>query len=743
MEHTQQQTQGDMRRAEKLSLQASSPPVISGYQVLRPLGEGAFGHVWLAMDLNTRRPVAIKCYIQRGSLDLDSLSREVSLLANIATGRHIVQILKVGWDHEPPYYVMEYLENGSLEDWIRSSEEMTVAQSVALMRDIAEGLSFAHGKGVLHCDLKPANVLLDHLFQPRLADFGQGRMAGDQTASLGTLFYMAPEQADLKSLPDVTWDVYGLGAIAYTMLVGAPPFRTPDVLETLNTSNSLGDRLQKYQKAIQTAARPRMHYLRRGVDKPLAQIIDRCLHVNPQRRYQNVQQVIEALDHRQYARSRRPLYMLGLIGPLLLVSMMLAFSMRSRMVALDQSERSVVHRALESNQFAARYAARTLESEIQMLFRMVERETERADLRQLLLECSVAGQSALGAIAEGNTSPMLKEQVLALPERVKLESYLQQRIEWMVENRKDSDTLMNSVFVNDTYGTNLGIAFVDEEERETAVSPVGGNFAYRSYFSGQRLDAATSGPPRSIQPITLTRLSATFRSTSTGTWKIAISAPIWDEQYVNDQPVDPALNPRPIGVFVMTINLGDFELLSEQDPLDAGPARFAVLFDGRKGNQLGTLLQHPYMCDLDRETIKSIVIPQIPLGVIEALIDKGLDDYRDPVAEFEGGVAYSGPWLASSAQVELPRTGSDRSEDREKSDLWILVQERRNSVSAPIQSLSSRLRRESYLEIAALVAVIMAMWYFVFRLGPSKITPRRASGESPDSLSGATETKRL
>ena len=69
----------------------------------------------------------------------------------------------------------------------------------ALFREIAEGLSYAHGKGVLHCDLKPANILLDHASRPRLADFGQSRMTDDQTPSLGTLFFMAPEQADLQA----------------------------------------------------------------------------------------------------------------------------------------------------------------------------------------------------------------------------------------------------------------------------------------------------------------------------------------------------------------------------------------------------------------------------------------------------------------------------------------------------------------------------------------------------------------
>jgi len=742
-DHTQQQTHGDVRRAEKLSLQASSPPSIAGYQILRPLGEGAFGQVWLAMDLNTRRAVAIKCYTQRSSLNLDLLSREASLLANMATGRHIVQVLKVGWSHDPPYYVMEYLENGSLDDWIRSGEDLSVVQCVTIMREIAEGLSFAHGKGILHCDLKPANVLLDHMFQPRLADFGQGRLAGDQTSSLGTLFYMAPEQANLQSAPDVTWDVYGLGAIAYTMLVGVPPFRTPQNLESLDTANSLHDRLKKYQQLILSSPKPSMHYRRRGVDKPLGQIIDRCLQVQPEKRYQNIQQLIGALDTRQRARNRRPIFVLGLVGPILLMSLMLLFSMRSRMMALDQSEQSVVQRAMESNQFAARYAARTLETEIQSLFRLVELEADRPELKGLLGECASAGAGLLKSIANGDSRLELAEAIVNLPERKPLEDYLMQRVSLMSANRTHASAFVNSIFINDATGTNLGIRFTDESEQQTAVSPVGQNFAYRTYFTGDRIDGSAGAPAGTYQPTRTTRLSATFRSTSTGVWKIAISTPVFEhvDQNLESTAEEPAA--ELIGVLVLTINLGDFELLAEEDATQQNLVRFAALFDGRKGNQLGTLLQHPYISSLDQETLKSVAIPQIPQLVIEELTQHGVTAYSDPAAGFEGGQKFAGYWIASSAQVELPRTGADAVVDRQKSDLWILVQERKDSVSAPIRSLASELYRESLIEIATLLSVVLALWYFVYRLGQVTVNRRIRVNGSPESLSAATETKKL
>ena len=88
--------------------------------------------------------------------------------------------------------------------------------------DVATGLVHAHGKGVLHCDLKPANVLLDQDGKPRLADFGQSRLSTEQAPALGTMFYMAPEQADLAAAPDVRWDVYALGALLVLHVDGRP-----------------------------------------------------------------------------------------------------------------------------------------------------------------------------------------------------------------------------------------------------------------------------------------------------------------------------------------------------------------------------------------------------------------------------------------------------------------------------------------------------------------------------------------
>ena len=101
---------------------------------------------------------------------------------------------------------------------------MQADQATSLFKEIATGMMHLHRKGVFHCDLKPGNVLLDQDGHPRVADFGQSRLSTDDTPALGTLFYMAPEQADMTAVPDASWDVYSLGCLLFSMLTGKPPY---------------------------------------------------------------------------------------------------------------------------------------------------------------------------------------------------------------------------------------------------------------------------------------------------------------------------------------------------------------------------------------------------------------------------------------------------------------------------------------------------------------------------------------
>ena len=271
IDHTQQQSPEGQQRARDLSLSKSRPPIeIPGYEIQQFLGAGAYGEVWVGADKNTGRRVAIKFYAHRSGVDWALISREVEKLVFLSADRYVVQLLDVGWDSDPPYYVMEFIEHGLLDDYLRRRGPLPTSEAVELFRETAVGLLHAHGKGVLHCDLKPGNILLDADHHPRLADFGQSRLSHEQKPALGTLFYMAPEQADMESVPDARWDVYALGALFYTMLTGAPPHRTDRSVTEIEHAKDLSERLARYRQLIRTGPQPNKHRQTRGVDRALA-----------------------------------------------------------------------------------------------------------------------------------------------------------------------------------------------------------------------------------------------------------------------------------------------------------------------------------------------------------------------------------------------------------------------------------------------------------------------------------------
>ena len=245
-DQTEFQSASDQSASQKLSMQATTPPAeVPGYRLQQFLGAGAFGQVWVGRDLNTGRDVAVKFYLHRGGVNWSLLSREVKNLVQLSADRYVVQVLEVGWDADPPYYVMELITGGSLEDMLQKRHRLTVTEAVDMFRKMCIGLNRCHAKGVLHCDIKPANILLGDDHEPRIADFGQSRLSNDQTPALGTLFYMAPEQADLNSTPDASWDVYALGAIMYRMLTGDPPYRNDHIIKQVDTAGSLHKRLEQ------------------------------------------------------------------------------------------------------------------------------------------------------------------------------------------------------------------------------------------------------------------------------------------------------------------------------------------------------------------------------------------------------------------------------------------------------------------------------------------------------------------
>ena len=379
--HTPRMSDADRVAARDLSLQGVRPPaMVPGYEHAQFLGHGAYGEVWVAINRNSGRKVAIKFFTRRGGLDWAALAREVEKLRYLFSDRYVVQLFEVGWESEPPYYVMEFMENGSLEDLLRTGP-LPVHDAVVYFREIAVALVHAHDKGILHCDLKPGNVLLDTDRRPRLADFGQSRLTNEMSPALGTLFYMAPEQADLNATPDARWDVYALGAVMYRMLTGDPPHYQ----STPFSEGNLEAQLAAYRKHILNAPKPNGHRKILGVDPELATIIDRCLETSPSKRFANPQEVVSALDAWQLRRVRRPLLILSALGFSLLFIVLAINGAYVFWTSVNTAEHGVIDRALKANDATAESEAGQLAFQTQLRWLQLEAAARNAQIRDLLL----------------------------------------------------------------------------------------------------------------------------------------------------------------------------------------------------------------------------------------------------------------------------------------------------------------------------------------------------------------------
>ena len=214
------------------------PSQIGRYPVSRRLGAGAFASVWLGRDPEFEVDVAIKVLADNWAADDDIRERFVSearFLRRIRD-RRVVHVYDIGTlDDGRPYFVMEYLDAGTLEDLRRSA--VPPAEALQLCAEAARGLDVLHRHHLVHRDVTPGNLLLsrrpDGSLAVVVADLGVARSVMDSSAGamiVGTPSYMAPEQAS-GGVVDHRADVYALCAVAYALLTGAPPFRVERVAD--------------------------------------------------------------------------------------------------------------------------------------------------------------------------------------------------------------------------------------------------------------------------------------------------------------------------------------------------------------------------------------------------------------------------------------------------------------------------------------------------------------------------------
>jgi WD40 repeat protein len=280
-----------------------SAPKIPGYVLTNPLGQGAFAEVWKGWQVRTRKWVAVKVFTQRKGVNWLFLQREVERLIRLDRHPNIVSLLDADLTGDPPYYVMDYMEGGSLETVMEDGRMPPVEQVARWMKEVSEALRFVHAKGLIHCDLKPANILIDSEGRARVADFGQSRIVTESTGALGTLFYMAPEQAvtdeEVSDItPDVRWDLYGLGTTFTAVLTGKTP--RGESRKELEIPEGLGERLKAYRKLVEASPLPELRTATANrVDEDLSAIVGRLLEPEPENRYPSIDAVITDLQARR------------------------------------------------------------------------------------------------------------------------------------------------------------------------------------------------------------------------------------------------------------------------------------------------------------------------------------------------------------------------------------------------------------------------------------------------------------
>ncbi len=201
--------------------------------LLSQLGQGGFGAVWRAYDTNLNRYVAVKVpRPERIGLDkLNLFLREAQAAARLVHP-NIVRVYEVGQQDRLAFIVSELVEGGTLEEWL-SQNCPSNQQSAEICCKLARAIHYAHDQGIVHRDVKPSNVLIDSLNEPRLTDFGLAKHLTDQMFSslvdegqlIGTPAYMSPEQASAGGdIVDQRTDVYSLGILLYRLLTGSVPF---------------------------------------------------------------------------------------------------------------------------------------------------------------------------------------------------------------------------------------------------------------------------------------------------------------------------------------------------------------------------------------------------------------------------------------------------------------------------------------------------------------------------------------
>ena len=267
---------------------------LGSYRLVEPLGSGGMSSVFRAVHIDSGYEVALKVlprYLAKNSTLLQRFLREAQS-AEALEHQNIVSIYDRGSESGRHYLVLEYVEGSDLHDRVRQYGPLEVSEALRVVREAALGLRYASSKGVIHRDIKPANILMSRDGAVKLIDLGLALQseAEDERVTrhgttVGTVDYMAPEQARDSRRANERSDMYSLGCTSYYLLTGFPPF----------PGGNIADKLRRH--ATQPA--PDVRQLRPDVPRAVAKLIQRLMAKKPEDRFPDYDALLEELDRQE------------------------------------------------------------------------------------------------------------------------------------------------------------------------------------------------------------------------------------------------------------------------------------------------------------------------------------------------------------------------------------------------------------------------------------------------------------
>ncbi len=628
----------------------------SDFSRIEYIGQGGMGVVYKAYDGNFDRWVALKFSAPSRLISAAGVERFRAEAQSMARLRHpnIVTVHETGEHQGRPYFVMDLVEGTSLGESVQAFVEHP-REAAALVETIAMAVHHAHQRRILHNDLKPANILIDAEGRPHITDFGLARrLAEGEDASAtgavgGTVGYMSPEQFDGREITTAS-DVYGLGAILYTLLTGRTPFRGKTVAETV--------------ELVRTAQPTSPRALNPRVDRDLEAICLRCLKKQRSERYVSASSLAHDLERhrtgietiaRPWTRwerivswCRRNTVEAGLVAGVLAVWI---FSLVMALSVAQARTDHLLHATAEGAGLAAKDLAQTA-----------------------LLQLRHLGRNVELAIADGKLAALLENDDRAAMAKV------------VTDLCSDRGVPFTTCYIINREGVMVAHA-------PRADHVMGGDFGWRDHFLGAKARATTPGG-------SAIHVSRAYRGYSDNVYKFAVSAPILDRDH------------RFLGTIATSVatdaSLGTV-FLHDDNRKVALVAPTDIQGPAERRSDRHVIVYHPgYRKGIDpvefpavHRVRKNVVLANTSQQHLSDSRSVALhdDDYRDPVAAVVP--EYAGRWIAGFAPVG--NTG-----------FFVVVQQRfDDAVSLEPTTLWSLALWSALASVVVVAILLMVLWQWL------------------------------